>query len=191
MRLLIVLIAIVLSCVILPQAQAQTPGDVGTVECGEEQLLIQESVDMEGPYKNHGQLVKTAVHAVISARKAKLITVKCAACIFIEFALGIPLEEQNACGPEIEPEAFETEACYLPDDSCENMSAEDCIEEEGDPQGSGTDCASISRSLIETEACCLVGYVCADLTLEDCNARRGVPNGSGTSCSPFYCYLAH
>lgn len=191
MKRCIVLTAIGLSFVILSQSQAQTPGDLGTVECGEEQLQIQETLEMEGSYKNHGQLVKTAVHAVISARKAKLITGKCAACIFIEFALGIPLTEQKACGPDVESEAFEPEACYLPDDICEDMSAEDCIEAEGDPQGSGTDCSSVSRSLVETEACCLIGYVCADLTLEDCNAKRGVPKGFGTSCSPFYCYSAH
>ena len=191
MRLFIVLTAIGLSFAILSPSQAQIPGNVGTVECGEEQLLIQDTVAMEGPYKNHGQLVRTAVHAVISARKDKLITVKCATCIFIEFALGIPILEQKTCGPDIESEAFQPEACYFTDDRCEDMSAEDCIEAEGDPQGSGTDCASVSRSLIETEACCLIGYVCADLTLEDCNARRGVPKGFGSSCSPFYCYSAH
>jgi len=69
MRLFIVLIAIGLFFVILPQSQAQMPGNVGTEECREEQLQIQEIVEMEAPYRNHGQLVKTAVHAVISARK--------------------------------------------------------------------------------------------------------------------------
>ena len=186
MRLFIVLLAIGLSFVIVSPSQAQIPGNVGTEECGVEQCRIQGIVGEKDYYRNHGQLVKTAVHAVISARKEKRITVKCAACIFIEFALGIPIEEQKSCGP-----VFDTEACYLPDVSCEDMSVEDCIDAEGDPQGLGTDCASVTSTIVETEACCLIGDVCEDLTLEDCNAKRGLPMGAGSICSPFYCVSPH
>jgi hypothetical protein len=182
MRLFIVLIAIGLFFVILPQSQAQMPGNVGREVCGAEQVRIQGIVGEKYSYRNHGQLVKAAVHAVISARKDKQITVKCAACIFIEFALGIPIDEQKSCGP-----VFDTEACDLLDDRCEDMSAEDCIDAEGDPQGTGTDCASVTSSGIETVACCLIGNICEDLTLEDCNAERGVPGVFGSQCSPFYC----
>jgi len=124
--------------VTLSQALAQEPGDIGTVECREAQLQIQNTIEMEGSYKNHGQLVKAVVHLVKSARKEKPITGKCASCIIMQFDLWIPREKQDACGPDIE-----TEACCFPDGSCEDMTPEDCNEERGIPMQSGSNCDTV------------------------------------------------
>ena len=181
MRIFIVLSLLGFSFVTLSQALAQEPGSIGTVECREVQLQIQNIEEMEDHYKNHGQLVKTVVHALKSAKKANEITGKCASCIFTQFALRIPIEEQKACGPDIE-----TEACYF-DGGCEDLTEEDCIEKEGEPQGIGTDCTSVSSDTIETVACCLIGDKCVDMTPEDCDAERGMPMPSGSNCNPDPC----
>jgi hypothetical protein len=182
MRIFIVLSLLGLSFVTLSQAFAQEPGSIGTVECREVQLQIQNTVDMEDHYKNHGQLVKTVVHALKSAKKAKLITGKCASCIFTQFALRISIADQDACGPDIE-----TEACYFSDGGCEDLTAENCIEIEGKPQGIGTDCTSVSSDTIETVACCLIGDDCEDMTPEDCDVERGMPKPSGSNCANVDC----
>jgi hypothetical protein len=183
MKTFFVLSIIGLSFIILPQAAAQRPGGLGTVECRDAQLQIQETVEMKGPYRNHGKLVRTAVRAVISSKRARKISWRCAGCIFKEFVLRIPIEEQEACGPDIEPEA-----CFLADDSCEDMRADDCIEAGGIPEGEGTDCISLTQSLIETEACCFPDESCADMPWEDCEAIRGaMPQGPGSECTTDTC----
>ena len=187
MRLAIVLTVIGLSFVMASQAVAQRPGSVGTVECREQQLQIQDTVEMEGPYRRHGKLVRTVVRAVISAKRARMISWGCAGCIFKEFARGIPIDEQQACGPDINPEA-----CFFDDDSCEDMRADDCIEAGGSPGGEGTDCISVSQSIIETEACCLVDESCDDMPWEDCEGLRGAnPQGPGSDCTTASCGLTN
>jgi hypothetical protein len=140
MRIFIVLSLLGLSFVALSQALAQEPGDIETVECREVQLQIQDTVDMEdieANSKNHGQFVKAVVHLVKAARKEKLITGKCASCIFAQFALRIPIEDQDACGPDIESsDTIETVACCLIGDICEDMTQEDCDAERGVSSGS-------------------------------------------------------
>ena len=186
MRIFIVLSLLGFSFITLSQALAEEPGDIGTVKCREVQLQIQDTVEMEGPYKNHGQFVKTVVHLVKSAKKSKLITGKCASCIFTQFALRIPIEEQKACGPDIE-----TEACNF-DGGCEDLTEEDCIDRMGSPEGPGTDCASVLRSVIETVACCLIGDKCEDMTPEDCDAERGsIPMPFGSNCETVDCGEAY
>jgi hypothetical protein len=149
MRISIVLSLLGLSFVTLSQALAQEPGSIGTVECREVQLQIQlqiqNTVEMEGPYKNHGQLVKTVVHALKSAKKTKLITGKCASCIFTQFVLRIPIEEQKACGLDIESfDTIETVACCLMNDDCVDMIPEDCEAERGSkPMSSGSNCETV------------------------------------------------
>jgi hypothetical protein len=189
MRIFIVLSLLGFSFLTLSQALAQEIGSIGTVECREVQLQIQNTVDMEDHYKNHGQLVKTVVHALKSAKKAKLITGKCASCIFTQFALRIPIDEQKACGPDIESsDTIETEACYLSDGGCEDLTEEECIDRGSIPEGPGTDCASVSRSVIETVACCLLNDICEDMTPEDCDAERGsIPMPSGSNCETVKC----
>ena len=145
MRISIVLLLLGLSFVILSQALAQEPGSIGTVECREVQLQIQDTEGMEDHYKNHGQLVKTVVHALKSAKKTKLITGKCASCIFTQFVLRIPIEEQKACGSNIESfDTIETVACCLMNDDCVNMTPEDCEAERGStPMSSGSNCETV------------------------------------------------
>ena len=182
MRILMALLIIGLSIITLSQALAIKPGDMGTEECREIQLQIQDTVEMEGPYKNHGQLVRAVVNAVNYSKKAKIITGNCASCIIKQFARRIPIERQRACGPDIE-----TEACCFSDGSCEEITSQDCTEIEGTPQGIGTDCTTVLCISPETVACCLIDDVCEDLTPEDCDAKRGVPGDLGSQCSPFYC----
>ncbi len=145
MRISIVLLLLGLSFVILSQALAQEPGSIGTVECREVQLQIQDTVEMEGPYKNHGQFLKTVVHLVKSAKKEKLITGKCASCIFTQFAIRIPVEEQKSCGPDIESsDTIETVACFLMNDDCVDMTPKDCEAERGStPMPSGSNCDNV------------------------------------------------
>jgi hypothetical protein len=144
MRIFIVLSLLGLSFVILSPALAQEPGSIGTVECREVQLQIQDTEGMEDHYKNHGQLVKTVVHTLKSAKKTKLITGKCASCIFTQFVLRIPIEEQKACGPDIETfDTIETVACCLIDDDCLDMTPEDCHDERGMPMPSGSNCETV------------------------------------------------
>ena len=126
--------------------------------------------------------MKTVVHLVKSAKKAKLITEKCASFIFKQFAQWIPIKEQDVCGPNIE-----TEACCFPDEICEDMTAGNCIEIEGAPQGIGTDCNTVSCCTIETVACCLLNDICEGMTPEDCHAERGVPMPSGSNCDTVDC----
>ena len=76
----------------------------------------------------------------------------------------------------------------MSDDICEDMSADDCIDRGSIPEGPGTDCASVSRSVIETVACCLLNDICEDMTPEDCDAERGsIPMPSGSNCETVKC----
>ena len=144
MRIFIVLSLLGLSFVTLSQALAQELGSIGTVECREVQLQIQNTEEMEDQYKNHGQLVKTVVHALKSAKKAKLITGKCASCIFAQFAIRIPIKKQKACGPDIESsDTIETVACCLLNDICEDMTPEDCDDKRGMRMPSGSNCETV------------------------------------------------
>ncbi|MCK5515220.1 MAG: hypothetical protein KAJ00_12025 [Deltaproteobacteria bacterium] len=148
MRIFIVLSLLGFSFITLSQALAEEPGDIGTVECREVQLQIQDTVDMEGieaNSKNHGQFVKAVVRLVKAARKEKLITGKCASCIFTQFAIRIPIEEQKACGSNIESfDTIETVACCLMNDDCVNMPPEDCKAERGStPMSSGSNCETV------------------------------------------------
>ena len=77
-----------------------TPGDVGSRECRSVQLAAQAAVASGGPYRNHGQLVRTAAHVVDAAVTAGAITEECASCIVSQFARRIPIEDQTPCGEE-------------------------------------------------------------------------------------------
>ena len=151
MRISIVLLLLGLSFVTLSQALAQEPGSIGTVECREVQLEIQNTIEMEDTYKNHGQLVKAVVHAVKSAKKAKLITGKCASCIFTQFAIRIPIEEQKACGSDIESfDTIETVACCLMNGDCLDMTPKDCDAERGSiSMLSGSNCDNVVCGSVE------------------------------------------
>ena len=82
-------------------AAATTPGDVGTLECRAVQLEAQEAVSSGGPYKNNGQLVKTAAAVVSPAEESGEITAACSSCIMNQFGRKVPIEDQETCGPDL------------------------------------------------------------------------------------------
>lgn len=71
-----------------PQVRAYVPGDVGSAACLKAQVVAQAV----------GASVSTAVEVVVADVVAGEITGACAACIINQFALGIPIEAQGACG---------------------------------------------------------------------------------------------
>lgn len=75
------------------------PGDVGSYGCLMVQQEAQDAVDVGMPYKNHGQMVRTAANVVSPYEEAMGITEECASCIMNQFARSILIEEQATCGP--------------------------------------------------------------------------------------------
>jgi hypothetical protein len=74
-----------------------TTGDCMQITCGMVQLITQEAVTSNGPYKNHGQMVKTAAHAANPYLYEGIISQECHSCIVSQFAKRIPVEEQQVC----------------------------------------------------------------------------------------------
>ena len=77
--------------------QADTPGDVVSFECRAVQIDAQAAVEAGAPYRNHGQLVRTAAHVVSEAEETGEITEECASCIMNQFASKIAIADQEAC----------------------------------------------------------------------------------------------
>jgi len=68
-----------------------------TFTCGMAQLIVQEAVASGGPYRNHGQMVKTAAHAANPYLYEGAISEECHSCIVSQFARRIPIEQQEVC----------------------------------------------------------------------------------------------
>jgi hypothetical protein len=75
--------------------------------CREAQLEAQSTVQVGNPYKNHGQMVRTAANLVSEYEHAGMITEECSSCIMSQFGRDIPifpscddasLPYQEACG---------------------------------------------------------------------------------------------
>jgi hypothetical protein len=82
-----------------PFGECVAPGqDVGTSACGLVQSAAQTAVDFGGPYRNHGQMVRTAARTVSEFVGAGVITEECSSCIVSQFARRIPSDEQEPCG---------------------------------------------------------------------------------------------
>jgi len=82
-----------------PSGDCFIPGqDVGSPLCAQVQADAQDAVVSGGPYKNHGQMVRTAAHVVSDYEEAGMITEECSSCIVSQFARRIPIEEQEPCG---------------------------------------------------------------------------------------------
>ncbi|MFC1765983.1 GEVED domain-containing protein [Planctomycetota bacterium] len=80
------------------------------------------------------------------------------------------------------------QACCFPDGSCADLTPEECKEQGGVPQGTGSDCSTVNCSLPEfKQACCLADGTCIDATASQCRALGGTPQGLGTDCSSTYC----
>jgi hypothetical protein len=101
MKKLIAFTIVVLSSVTASPSTAKKSGDVRPEQCREVHLAIQDAVSNEGPYKNHGQLMKAVTHLVNQEKTARNITGKCGACIKKQFARRIPPDEQEICGTDL------------------------------------------------------------------------------------------
>jgi len=65
--------------------------------CRVAQKAAQDAVTSGGPYKNHGQMVKTAAHAANPFLYEGAISEECHGCIVSQFARRIPIEQQAVC----------------------------------------------------------------------------------------------
>lgn len=101
---MITVIALVQGIVSL--AMAQDPGDTGSAECRDVQLAVYDAVENDGPYKNHGQVMKAVNRLVNEKKKDGTISGRCAACIREQFARKIPREHQKPCGLDVEARAI-------------------------------------------------------------------------------------
>jgi hypothetical protein len=125
MKQILCLLAIIVFLHIGSQAWSQ---DVGSQECGIAQQAAQDTVASGGPYKNHGQWVKTAVQEANLYLYDGTITEECHGCIVNQFAKNIPVEEQESCGPVVA-------GCSVNED----CSGDDyCMKAKGDCDGPGT-----------------------------------------------------
>ena len=139
-----------------------TPGDEGTEACREVQLAVQSEVGEETnpPYRNHGQYVRAAAHAANPALEAGEITEACHSCIVSQFAKSIPIANQEACGPDPEPEL-----CDLI--SCDDNDA--CTEDACDPE---LGCFYTLKNCDDDNACtedaCDPELGCVHISIDNC-----------------------
>lgn len=82
------------------EGQAQVAGEAGTFECRAVQVDAQAAVAGGEPYRNHGQLVRTAANTVSAALEQSSITEACSSCIVSQFAQRLPVDLQEPCGPD-------------------------------------------------------------------------------------------
>lgn len=134
---------------------AQEPGDVGSRECRLVQLEAQDTVDADGPYKNHGQMVRTAANVVSPYDESGDITEECASCIMNQFARRIQIGDQEACGPDI-PTCADPGVCG----DFTNCVEDGCPRPEGAPEWDN----GICFTLYDDSGVCLHDYWCADVT---------------------------
>jgi hypothetical protein len=76
-----------------------------------------------------------------------------------------------------------TVACCLPDGTCEDLSADECVVAGGISHGSGSTCATTSC----TESCEYPDGSCQDVPPNICEEGGGVPGGDNTQCLPAAC----
>jgi hypothetical protein len=83
---------------------AQHDGVIQDAVCRSVQLEAQAAVQAGSPYRNKGQLMKAATRVVDAAERAGIIDAACSSCILSQFARGVLIEDQSACGPDsVEP----------------------------------------------------------------------------------------
>ena len=99
-RKLLSIVATVLLATFSYQGWAQVAGDEGTFECRAVQVDAIAAVADGAPYRNHGQLVRTAANTVSEALEQASITEACSSCIVSQFARRLPVDLQEPCGPD-------------------------------------------------------------------------------------------
>lgn len=67
------------------------------------QKAIQLTFPDPAKYSNHGHYVSAVARSVSAPENATLITDSCAECIVSQFARSVPIEQQQACGPIVQP----------------------------------------------------------------------------------------
>ncbi len=77
-------------------------------------------------------------------------------------------------------------ACCLVDNSCEELTEEQCVSADGTWQGPETDCDPNPCGETPTGACC-IGGLCSILSSDDCASDGGYYNGDGTTCEGENC----
>jgi hypothetical protein len=90
---------------------------------------------------------------------------------------------------DISPEAcgvYTGPCCFL-DDTCEVMSAGDCLAAEGEYKGDNLTCADVNDCLPIPGACCFTDTCLDDTTDQDCIAFGGLFMGESTICSEVDC----
>ncbi len=135
---LLIMVVFLVITVIPASAKKKKGGDVGSTQCREAQLSIQDAIANAGPFKNHGQMVKAVTQLANDSKKNGDITGECGACIINQFAQRIPVGEQKPCGTDPVKAA-----CCLPDGSCEQLTAETCADAGGETHESGVSCSEI------------------------------------------------
>lgn len=91
--------------------------------CRMSQLTAQKAVMSGGSYRNLGKMVRTASQSINAYLYDGVISDECHGCIVSQFARGIPISEQEACGPAIGSEdwmiTFTRRGILLPEEAIE------------------------------------------------------------------------
>ena len=161
-RKLLSIVAAVLLTALPYQGRAQVAGDVGTFECRALQVDAMAAVMDGAPYRNHGQLVRTAANTVSAAFEQSSITEACSSCIVSQFAQRLPVDLQEPCGPDA---VCGDGTCSIGEDfySCPlDCGAYDIVGESLVPIPLQDACGSLNIRTCES----LIGNVILDATLE-------------------------
>jgi hypothetical protein len=89
------------------------------------------------------------------------------------------------------PDECEPQACCLAEGECRDLTADDCLAQQGEPQGLGTACASEPCQVTPppTQACCFPDMTCLDLEPAACDAMDGFSQGPETDCESTGCEI--
>lgn len=166
--LVVSLIAIFALSLVMVQAAPNYQGDVGSRECRIVQLEAQAAAGDPAAYKNHGQWVAAAAQAQDPYVYDGTITEECSSCIMNQFGRGIPIEEQEPCGPDIPdvPECAPA-SCgnFIPCNEGGNCGSDGvCVQTDATPSGGTcvygpTPCGGLGPCAATAD--CAAGEICA------------------------------
>jgi hypothetical protein len=199
-RLLLVASCLALAGPVWAQDGEPVPGDIGTKECRDAQLLVQ-SIILSAEPRNHGAVMSTVANLLAPMVDEGGITDACRQSIHVQFAQKVPIEEQEAsgldriCGDgEIDPgeecdeggdNSDEPDACR-PD--CTEArcgdgvvdTGEQCDAGEGGDEGCTPECTIACPT---DPSSCDDGNECTDDFCEPFTGCSSTPAPPGTSCS--------
>lgn len=100
----------------------------------------------------------------------------------------VPAHHPWDASEEIQINTPTIEACCLAEGACEMLLPEECLTQDGTPQGTGSVC--IPNPCPEPlQACCAAGDVCTMETAINCLLSGGMPQGFGSTCEPNPCVV--